>query len=43
MAVRAALSRLVGLRLDTTSQWLSWWEREGRARHGARTAPGLSD
>jgi hypothetical protein len=34
VATRAALSRLVGLRMDTTKQWLSWWEREGRARHG---------
>ncbi len=35
MAVRSALSRLVELRLDTSKQWLSWWEREGRARHGS--------
>ncbi|MEY2747577.1 MAG: hypothetical protein RL112_2619 [Planctomycetota bacterium] len=35
VAVRAALSRLVGLRMDTSREWLAWWEREGRARHGS--------
>lgn len=42
-AARAALVRLTGTELRSTSAWKRWWEREGRALYARPSAPNSTD